>query len=77
MCLRAFRHFRFGVSVQLLLGLGVAPGAVVRAQSSGATQTLAEAIEIDANAASHPFPHFWEKMFGSRRPSGRSNRPRP
>jgi xylan 1,4-beta-xylosidase len=30
-------------------------------------QTLAEAIEIDANAASHPLPHFWEKMFGSGR----------
>ena len=24
-------------------------------------------IEIDANAAAHPFPHFWEKMFGSGR----------
>src|ERR1700680_2777306 len=25
------------------------------------------AIVIDANAPSHPFPHFWEKMFGSGR----------
>ena len=24
-------------------------------------------IIADANAASHPFPHFWEKMFGSGR----------
>jgi len=31
------------------------------------SQTLAEAVEIDANAASHPLPHFWEKMFGSGR----------
>ena len=25
------------------------------------------AIVVDANAASHPFPHFWEEMFGSGR----------
>ena len=24
-------------------------------------------IVLDAKAASHPFPHFWEKMFGSGR----------
>jgi xylan 1,4-beta-xylosidase len=30
-------------------------------------QTLAEAVEIDPNAAAHPLPHFWEKMFGSGR----------
>src|SRR5271163_2910078 len=26
-----------------------------------------DVIVIDANAARHPFPHFWEKMFGSGR----------
>lgn len=26
-----------------------------------------ETIVIDANAVSHPFPHFWEQMFGSGR----------
>jgi len=26
-----------------------------------------ETIEIDASAPSHPFPHFWEQMFGSGR----------
>src|SRR5580658_6774384 len=26
-----------------------------------------EVIAVDANAPSHPFPHFWEKMFGSGR----------
>lgn len=31
------------------------------------SQTLAEAIEINPSGASHPFPHFWEKMFGSGR----------
>src|SRR5260370_5402408 len=27
----------------------------------------AQEITVDANAPSHPFPHFWEKMFGSGR----------
>ncbi len=27
----------------------------------------AQEITVDAKAASHPFPHFWEKMFGSGR----------
>src|SRR5690348_5375669 len=26
-----------------------------------------ETVVIDLNASSHPFPHFWEKMFGSGR----------
>ena len=26
-----------------------------------------DVIVVDANAPSHPFPHFWEKMFGSGR----------
>jgi xylan 1,4-beta-xylosidase len=26
-----------------------------------------QTIEIDSNASTHPFPHFWEKMFGSGR----------
>jgi xylan 1,4-beta-xylosidase len=26
-----------------------------------------EVIEVDAQAPSHPFPHFWEQMFGSGR----------
>jgi len=33
----------------------------------GSSQTPAQRIEIDPNAAVHPFPHFWEKMFGSGR----------
>ncbi len=33
----------------------------------GSSQTPPPRIEIDANAAAHPFPHFWEKMFGSGR----------
>jgi xylan 1,4-beta-xylosidase len=30
-------------------------------------QAAPQTIEIDAAAPSHPFPHFWEKMFGSGR----------
>lgn len=30
-------------------------------------QTRAETIEVDLAASSHPFPHFWERMFGSGR----------
>src|SRR5262245_60776943 len=36
-------------------------------QAAARSETVAEAIEIDANASSHPLPHFWEKMFGSGR----------
>ncbi len=34
-----------------------------RQQSSTQTET----IEVDPSAPSHPFPHYWEKMFGSGR----------
>jgi xylan 1,4-beta-xylosidase len=39
----------------------------VFAVPSARSQAPAERIEINANAASHPFPHFWEQMFGSGR----------
>ncbi len=47
--------------------VAVLVGGLFRAQTAAHSQTLAEAVEIDANAPSHPFPHFWEKMFGSER----------
>jgi len=53
---RAILNFSFA----LLLSLFALPDTL-------RPQTLAEAVEIDANAASHPLPHFWEKMFGSGR----------
>lgn len=31
------------------------------------SQSQPEAITIDTKAAAHPFPHFWEQMFGSGR----------
>jgi len=51
------------IRVPVLMALAVAPARPLQAQ----TAPLAETIEIDAQAAAHPFPHFWEKMFGSRR----------
>src|SRR5271167_1344859 len=35
--------------------------------SSPAQQATDEAVTIDAHAATTPFPHFWEQMFGSGR----------
>src|ERR1051325_10401698 len=37
--------------------------SLVEAQTRADRQT----IVVDAGAAAHPFPHFWEKMFGSGR----------
>ena len=34
---------------------------------SAHSQALRETILVDDNASSHPFPHYWEKMFGSGR----------
>ncbi len=30
-------------------------------------QTAPVTVEVDVAAPAHPFPHFWEKMFGSGR----------
>ncbi|HEX4074818.1 MAG TPA: hypothetical protein VHX49_05425 [Candidatus Acidoferrales bacterium] len=41
---------------------------LVQAQESAAQSApLSETIEVDPSAPSHPFPHFWEQMFGSGR----------
>jgi xylan 1,4-beta-xylosidase len=51
-----------------LLAILCLSGNCIFAQAQNATQTMrVEKIEIDANAAGHPFPHFWEQMFGSGR----------
>jgi xylan 1,4-beta-xylosidase len=46
------------LSAIFFLGIDQAPAQVSQDR---------EVINADANAASHPFPHFWEKMFGSGR----------
>ena len=65
MSLPAFRRVTVRMILPVLAALALLPGELL-AQTDG-TRTLAEAIEIDANAPSHPFPHFWEQMFGSGR----------
>ncbi len=54
--------------VTALLGLA-APQAIAppTAQSSPAAVSAPETITIDADAPTHPFPHFWDKVFGSGR----------
>ena len=47
----------------LLLGFALLPLAAL-GQSSG---TAEEHVSIDASAPVHPFPHFWEHIFGSGR----------
>jgi xylan 1,4-beta-xylosidase len=49
--------------VAFLLVTAILIKTVIRAQSTVAPQT----VEIDASATGRPFPHFWEKMFGSGR----------
>jgi xylan 1,4-beta-xylosidase len=46
----------------LIAGLGLTLAAAALS-----TQVRPAFIEIDANAAGHPFPHFWEQTFGSGR----------
>lgn len=36
-------------------------------KSVGVPQPIEEVIVVDASSEAHPFPHFWEKMFGSGR----------
>ncbi len=50
-------------TVALTAGTIGAPAQTPGTPASTATETIA----IDGNAASHPFPHFWEQMFGSGR----------
>ena len=57
----AFQHrltMRIPILTVILIALSVMPMFA---------QTPAETITIDAGAPSHPFPHFWEQMFGSGR----------
>ncbi len=56
------------LAVYLILGaIGALPAAEALVQSAVRSHTLVENINIDASAPSHPFQHFWEKMFGSGR----------
>ena len=65
--MRLFRRCSQCVALLFLLGTFVASTERLTAQSARQSQAGVEAIDVDANAPSHPFPHFWEEMFGSGR----------
>ena len=52
--------FRWAACLACALALGCIPN---RAHA----QLRTEIIEVDTAGASHPFPHYWERMFGSGR----------
>jgi len=58
-------HFRPLVTAAVVFVAAVASFGVsdLLGQANPASRT--EAITINAQASSHPFPHYWEKMFGS------------
>jgi xylan 1,4-beta-xylosidase len=57
------------VSILLLATLIVAafPQEAAQAQVHAELSSPTETITVDTHAASHPFPHYWERMFGSGR----------
>ena len=67
MTLLVGRIARRVATIFLLTILAAASRQGLDGQSTDQPQTVAEAVEIDPSAPSHPFPHFWEKMFGSGR----------
>jgi len=56
------RNYRFQILAFVLVTLARGLPA-----PNGQVNSKPDVIVIDANAASQPFPHFWEKMFGSGR----------
>jgi xylan 1,4-beta-xylosidase len=51
----------------LALLFAAACGAVTARADAARVDTATTPIVIDRNAPAHPFPHFWEQMFGSGR----------
>ncbi|MGO8795303.1 MAG: GH39 family glycosyl hydrolase [Candidatus Sulfotelmatobacter sp.] len=60
------RSRRFHLAVSLAVGFSFCPVSLASAQ---VTNGSGEVITIDGKAEVHPFPHFWEQMFGSGRAS--------
>ena len=53
--------------IAFLLAALAALSSGVWAQAAAPQEQNPEVIVVDASAPSHPFPHFWEQMFGSGR----------
>jgi xylan 1,4-beta-xylosidase len=60
--MKTAKHTTIVVSTVLALSI-LSIGVRTKSQS----QASSEVVEIDARAETHPFPHFWEQMFGSER----------
>ena len=56
----------YGRPIAVLAALALLVAPVVRAGAQSAASAPVR-IVIDGNAPTHPFPHFWERMFGSGR----------
>ncbi|HEY0702385.1 MAG TPA: hypothetical protein VGD60_06425 [Candidatus Acidoferrales bacterium] len=56
------KHFRTYSGLAVVVAI-LSYSIPIAAQSANTTETL----EVNVNAPSHPFPHFWEQMFGSGR----------
>jgi len=66
----AERALRYTHVISLSVALAcLAPEAVPQAVSGPPRSSggLAESVLVDVSAATHPFPHYWEQMFGSGR----------
>ena len=61
MCMRFFPASAMRVAAYFVFALLMPVAAGAQNAPS------AESIEINSNAPAHPFPHFWEQMFGSGR----------
>lgn len=63
--LRVHPRLTLVASIVILLACSLKPILLLGQASSSAPGT--ETITIDARAPAHPFPHYWERMFGSGR----------
>ena len=52
---------------QAFLALLLCAVSAVVVTHPASAQVLTETVVVDAKAPAHPFPHFWEHMFGSER----------
>jgi hypothetical protein len=61
---------RRGLAYILLLATWIAvfPPDSPQVQADPNAQVQSETIVVDTHAATRPFPHYWERMFGSRGP---------
>jgi xylan 1,4-beta-xylosidase len=60
-------HLLVAISSAVILIPSPVRPASPQTQSHLESARVAETVEIDPSVATHPFPHFWEQMFGSGR----------